>query len=197
MKPSNGRKVSGDGSEERRGGSWGELEKDEWCEAKSGQWKKREDGWVEGLQRWVAEQHESDCGPQLGQSWGSLLITTRIRPRLLTVFDSALLVQTSSPLFTCSFLLALQEKWFVLEFPAAPSIISPESCFRAVALFPWLCVFLKKPLSQRCFQFRPSRWPLIRGRSHETDHLLWLWRCWGFIIVCLLRSLLKENQFQR
>lgn len=68
--------------------------------------------WVEGLPQWMAEQHESDCGPQLGQSWGSLLITTRIRPRLLTVFDSALLVQTSSPVFffTCSFLLVLQQK---------------------------------------------------------------------------------------
>lgn len=39
------------------------------------------DGRVEALQQWVAEQHESDCGPQLGQSWGSPLIATRIRPR--------------------------------------------------------------------------------------------------------------------
>lgn len=68
------------------------------------------DGRVEGLQQWVAEQHESDCGPQLGQSWCSLLITTRIRPRLLTGLDSALLLQTSSPFFTFSFLLALQQK---------------------------------------------------------------------------------------
>lgn len=30
-------------------------------------------GWIdEGSQQWVAEQHESECGPQLGQSWGSL-----------------------------------------------------------------------------------------------------------------------------
>lgn len=29
---------------------------------------------VEGLLRWVAEQHESECGPHLGQSWVSLLI---------------------------------------------------------------------------------------------------------------------------
>lgn len=52
------------------------------------------EGWMEGFQQWVAEQHESDCGPQLGQSWGSLLITTRIRLRLLTGSDFALLVQT-------------------------------------------------------------------------------------------------------
>lgn len=45
-------------------------------------------GWVEGFQQWLAEQHESDCGPQLGQSWASLLITARIRPRLRTAFGS-------------------------------------------------------------------------------------------------------------
>lgn len=102
VKQSNGREVSADGSEER------ELEKDEWCEARSWWWRKK-GGWIEGLQQWVAEQHESDCGPQLGQSWGSLLITTRIRPRLLTGLDSALLVQTSSPFFTCLFVLACQQ----------------------------------------------------------------------------------------
>lgn len=29
------------------------------------------------LQGWVDEQHESESGPQLGRSWGSLLLTER------------------------------------------------------------------------------------------------------------------------
>lgn len=29
----------------------------------------------EGMRQCVDEQHESESGPQLGQSWGSLLLT--------------------------------------------------------------------------------------------------------------------------
>lgn len=35
----------------------------------------RDGGWMKRVQDCVAEQHESESGPQLGESWGSLLLT--------------------------------------------------------------------------------------------------------------------------
>lgn len=155
------------------------------------------DGWVEGLQQWLAEQHESDYGPQLGQSWGSLLITTRIRPRLLTAFDSALLAQTSSPFFTCSFLLALQQKWFVL-IPrcSLTSNISPRIALEQSLYFHGSACFWRSLWFKDIFNLGRA-WPLIKEARvvrisiccdyGDVEGLLWF-ACW---------SLLKENQFQR
>lgn len=100
MKPSDGREAGGDGSEGSRGGSWAET-----CgmrQAVGSEERGRTggmSGWRdEGLQQWVAEQHESECGPQLGQSWGSLLITER---RSQAGAEAAPWSTTRSTLRTC------------------------------------------------------------------------------------------------
>lgn len=121
----------------------------------------REEGWIdEGLQQWVAEQHESECGPQPGHSRGSLLITERqsraeaeAAPWSTTwsTFHSCLLSSACSAKVIC-----FRIHCWLLAATVRPALLPSRLWyFHASASLEWsLWVFCSR------FQFSSGGWPL-------------------------------------